>query len=63
MLDTKTICDVMSTVATSVAQNDDAAIEYAYNHILQLTNNEEIADHAVAIILAIDSNNKQNINN
>lgn len=57
MLDTKTICDIMSTVAMCVAQNDDNSIEYAYNHILQLTNNKEIADHAVAIIVAIDSEN------
>ena len=57
MVNTKTICDIMSTIAMCVAQKDDASIDYAYNHILRLTNNEEIADHAVAIILAIDSNN------
>lgn len=57
MINTKTICDIMSTIAMCVTQNDDASIDYAYNHILRLTNNEEIADHAVAILLATNSKN------
>ena len=49
-LSRKDICDIISTIAMAVGNDNIANSEYVYNEILRLTNDEYIAEHADIVV-------------